>query len=55
MNTYRAIPLAAKKWAIEWSMANVVQGLVFGAFDTESEAAFNAYELARMEWHEGAA
>jgi hypothetical protein len=33
MNTYCAVPLESGRWAVEWSVDGIVQGLTFGTFD----------------------
>ena len=52
MNTYQPVRLDDGRWAVEWSANGEVLGLTFGTFDTEPEAAFHVYELARMEMRE---
>jgi hypothetical protein len=49
LNTYRAVSVGTGRWAVEWSRDGTVIGRVFGSFDTEAEALFSVYELARME------
>ena len=53
MNTYRAVHLETGRWAVEWSVGGTVLANTSGTFDTEADAAFAAYALARDEW-EGA-
>jgi hypothetical protein len=50
MNTYRAIPTESGHWVVGWWINGIWRGPVWGAFDTEAEAAFYAYSLARMEF-----
>jgi hypothetical protein len=52
VNTYRVMPLESGRWAVEWLVDGVVQGLTYGTFSSRSEAAFYAYELSKMEVRE---
>jgi hypothetical protein len=52
MNTYRLVILDAGRWGVEWAVDGQVQGLLTGTFDSEAEAAFRVYELARLEMEE---
>ena len=52
MNTYRALPTGTGHWVVGWWTNNMWQGPSWGTFPTEAEAAFCAFEFARMEWQE---
>ena len=52
MNTYRAVQCADGRWRIQWSLDGHLMGLIFGSFDSQAEATFRVYELARMETEE---
>jgi hypothetical protein len=49
MNTYRTVPLENGRWGVVWLVDGQVRGEVVGTFDTEAEATFRVYELARLE------
>ncbi len=49
LNTYRAVSAGLGRWVVECSRDGAVIGRLFGSFDTEAEALFSVYELARME------
>jgi hypothetical protein len=49
MNTYRPLLTEAGYWVVGWWINDIWQAPVWGAFATESEAAFYTYSLAKME------
>jgi len=49
MDTYRVVLTGPGQWAIEWCVDGVVQGFLQGRYDTEVEASFDAFSLARRQ------
>ncbi len=54
MNTYHAMCIKSGRWVVEWAVDGEVAGYVPGTFDTKLEACVAAFNLARLEWAEGA-
>ncbi len=52
MNAYEAVQIRPDRWAIEWFVNDVSQGLLAGSYDTELETLFMVYELAKLEFYE---
>ncbi len=52
MNSYAPVQIRPDRWAIEWFVNDVSQGLMAGSYDTELETLFMVYELARLEFNE---
>ena len=50
MNTYKPVPIAGSKWAIEHTLDGVAQGLLSTVYVGKSDAAYAVYQLARREW-----
>jgi hypothetical protein len=52
MNTYRVAPnpqAFGGKWVVEWTFDGEFKGYISGDFETEAEAQFRAFTLARIE------
>jgi len=53
MNTYKAIPTPAGKWAVQWFADGVPYGFVWGSSHlTERDAEAAAFDFALMEYME---